>query len=106
MYPAGKLDIEKKGRKYTQLDILPYYYIRWVRVCTVYVPYFLSSINMLLFIETFPLAATRVGEPEPVGFGSLEPERLEKKTRSWSRLEKKSGAGAGAAKKIAGSSAL
>jgi len=52
----------------------------------------------------------RAGEPEPeLGvFGSLEPEPLEKKTRSWSpsrsRLEKKSGAGA--AKKLAGSPAL
>ena len=46
----------------------------------------------------------RVGEPEPGVFGSLEPEPLEKKTRSRSRLEKKSGAGA--AKKLAGSSAL
>ena len=43
---------------------------------------------------------------EPGVFGSLEPEPepLEKKTRSRSRLEKKSGAGA--AKKLAGSSAL
>ena len=39
-------------------------------------------------------------------FGSLEPEPLEKKTRSRSRLEKKSGARAEAAKKLAGSSAL
>ena len=48
----------------------------------------------------------RAGEPEPGVFGSLEPEQepLEKKTRSRSRLEKKSGAGA--AKKLAGSSAL
>ena len=49
---------------------------------------------------------TRAGEPEPepepVVFGSFEP--LEKKTRSRSRLEKKSGAGA--AKKLAGSTAL
>ena len=36
----------------------------------------------------------RAGEPEPGVFGSLEPEPLEKKT------------GAGAAKKLAGSSAL
>ena len=42
--------------------------------------------------------------PEPGVFGSLEPETLEKKTRSRSRLEKKSGAGA--AKKFAGSPAL
>ena len=43
---------------------------------------------------------------EPDIFGSLEPEPLEKKnrSRSQSRLEKKSGAGA--AKKLAGSSAL
>ena len=43
---------------------------------------------------------------EPGVFGSLEPEPepLEKKTRSRSRLEKKSGAGA--AKNLAGSSAL
>ena len=40
----------------------------------------------------------------PGVFGSLEPELIEKKTRSRSRLEKKSGAGA--AKKLAGSSAL
>ena len=40
----------------------------------------------------------------PGVFGSLEPEPLEKKIRSRSRLEKKSGAGA--AKKLAGSSAL
>ena len=50
----------------------------------------------------------RAWEPEPGVFGSLEPEPepLEKKTRSRSlrRLEKKSGAGA--AKKLAGSSAL
>ena len=48
----------------------------------------------------------RTGEPEPGVFGSLEPEPLEKKTRSRSRsrLEKKTGAGA--AKKLAGSSAL
>ena len=48
----------------------------------------------------------RGGEPEPGVFGSLEPEPepLEKKTRSWSRLEKNSGAGA--SKKLAGSSAL
>ena len=32
----------------------------------------------------------RAGEPEPGVFGSLEPEPLEKKTRSRSRLEKKS----------------
>ena len=43
---------------------------------------------------------------EPGVFGPLEPEPepLEKNTRSRSRLEKKSGAGA--AKKLAGSSAL
>ena len=42
---------------------------------------------------------TNSQEPEPVVFGSLEPdpEPLEKKTRSRSRLGKKSGAGAGAA---------
>ena len=40
----------------------------------------------------------------PGVFGSLEPELIEKKTRSRSRLEKKSGAGA--AKNIVGSSAL
>ena len=54
--------------------------------------------------EIYPKAAafmsdfvfkTRAGEPEPGVFGSLEPEPLEKKTRSRSRLEKKSGAGAG-----------
>ena len=39
---------------------------------------------------------------EPGVFGSLELEPLEKKTRSQSRLEKKSGA----TKKLAGSSAL
>ena len=45
---------------------------------------------------------------EPGVFGSLEPEQkpLEKKNRSRSRLEKKSGAGDRAAKKLAGSSAL
>ena len=48
----------------------------------------------------------RAGEPEPGVFGSLEPEPLEKKTRSRSRLEKMSGAGAGATKNFAGSSAL
>ena len=51
---------------------------------------------------------SRAVEPEPGVFGSLEPEPepLEKKTRSRSRsrLEKKSGAGA--AKKLAGSSAM
>ena len=36
-------------------------------------------------------------EPEPGVFGPLEPEPLEKKTRSRSRLGKKSGAGAEAA---------
>jgi len=41
---------------------------------------------------------------EPGVFGSLESEPLEKKNRSQSRLEKKSGAGA--AKKLASSSAL
>jgi len=41
-------------------------------------------------------STTRAGEPEPDVFGSLEPEPLEKKP----------GAGAGAAKKLAGSSAL
>ena len=44
---------------------------------------------------------SRAGEPEPIVFGSLE---LEKKTRSRSRLEEK--AEAGAAKTLAGSSAL
>ena len=43
------------------------------------------------------------GEPEPGVFGSLEQEPLEYKTRSRSRVEKKSGAGARAAKKLAGS---
>ena len=56
------------------------------------------------------MRSSRAGEPdpEPGVFGSLEPEPepLEKKTRSRSRsrLEKKSGAGA--AKKLDGSSAL
>ena len=59
-------------------------------------------------------------EPEPGVFGPLEPEPLEKRyhelepeplgkkirSRSQSRLKKKSGAGAGVAKKFAGSPAL
>ena len=61
-----------------------------------------------MYIETTHFKG-RAGEPEPVGagcFGSLEPEpeQIEEKNRSRSRLEKKSGAGA--AKKLAGSSAL
>ena len=43
-------------------------------------------------------------QSEPGVFGSFEPEPLEKKNRSRSRLEKKSGAGD--AKILAGSSAL
>ena len=43
-------------------------------------------------------------EPESGFFGPLEPKPLEKNTRSRSRLEKNSGAGA--AKKFAGSPAL
>ena len=42
---------------------------------------------------------TNIQEPEPHVFGRLEPEPLGKNTRSWSRLGKKSGAGAGAARK-------
>ena len=47
---------------------------------------------------------TNSQEPEPVFIGPLEPEPLEKNTRSLSRLGKKSGAGA--VKKLAGSSVL
>jgi hypothetical protein len=54
-------------------------------------------------VTTFVTLLPRAGEPEPGVFGSLEPEPLEK-TRSRSCLEKKSGAGA--AKNLAGSSAL
>ena len=46
----------------------------------------------------FNIYTMRAGEPEPGVFGSLEPEPLEKKPGA--------GAGAGAAKKLAGSSAL
>ena len=60
---------------------------------------------------TFPMSKSGLGSQsrsrsEPGVFGSLEPEPIEKKTRSWSRLEKKSGAGAGDAKKLASSSAV
>ena len=52
-----------------------------------------------MHIYTLPftkLIKDRAGEPEPGVFGYLEPEPepLEKKTRSRSGLEKKSGAGA------------
>ena len=55
----------------------------------------LSEWNFIVYI--------RAGEPvsEPGVFGYLEPEPLEKKARSRSRMEKKSGVGA--AKKLAGS---
>ena len=46
----------------------------------------------------------RAGEPEPGVFSSLEPEPLEEKKQEPELLGKKSGAGA--AKKLAGSSAL
>ena len=77
------------------------------------------SLNVLCLLDkgcsgggsTSKSASCRAGEPEPVGAGRsrvfLAPwsrSCLKKKTRSRSRLEKKSGAGA--AKKIAGSSAL
>ena len=54
----------------------------------------------------FSFLLPRAGEPEPEPgvFGSLETEPLEKKNKSRIRLEKKSGAGA--ARKLAGSSAL
>ena len=59
-------------------------------------------INNTLISNKKIIVLSRAGEPGV--FGSLEPEPLEKNTRSQSRLEKKSGAGA--AKKLAGSSAL
>ena len=51
------------------------------------------------------MSPSRAGEPEPGVFGSLEPEPLEKNQEP-EPLGKKSEAGAGAANKLAGSSAL
>ena len=62
-----------------------------------------SFMHLFIYLFSFAGLGSR-SRSEPGVFGSLEPEPLGKKTRSRSRLEKKSGAGA--AKKLPGSSPL
>ena len=68
--------------------------------------YFFCSFTLLVCGEKNILPnLTNSQEPDPF-FGPLEPEPLEKNTRSWSLLKKKVRSQSRAAKKFAGSSAL
>ena len=56
--------------------------------CTFLNMIFFQSVKIHYVCNIHICTLTRAGEPEPGVFGSFEPEPLEKKTRSRSRLEK------------------